>query len=87
MTVAPHSWQLKAAAQMDWLCRSRFRGAIVGDPPGLGKTLEAVLAMHLCKDEPGICLVVCPKSLCDQWRDTIECSWEEVSNRHRRFST
>ena len=51
---------------------------MIGDQMGLGKTLLAVLALWLCKDEPGISLVVAPASICYQWVYTIERAWSEV---------
>lgn len=76
--VLPHAYQLKAAAQADWLCEGPFQGILIGDGMGLGKTLAATIAMHLCRDEPGMSLVLCPASLCSQWIDTIHKSWSEV---------
>lgn len=54
MTVVPHYYQLKGAAQIDFACRSIFRGTLVGDGRGLGKTLQAVLSMWNQRDEPGL---------------------------------
>ena len=76
----PHEYQLKGAAQIDWLCRGIFRRALLGDAPGLGKTLQAILAMWLCRDEPGMCLVVCPSSLCLQWVQYIHRVFPDVSS-------
>lgn len=78
MTVTPHDYQLKAAAQADFSCRSRFKGILIGDGMGVGKTLSAILAMYMVKDEPGFSLVVAPKTLCRQWVDYIEGAFEEV---------
>lgn len=44
-TVFPHAYQLKAAAQADWLCEGPFWGILIGDGMGLGKTLMATIAM------------------------------------------
>jgi SNF2 family DNA or RNA helicase len=78
MSIVPHTYQLKGAAQIDWACRGPFQGIMIGDAMGLGKTLQAILAMWLCRDEPGMSLVVAPASLCSQWIRSIETSWEEV---------
>ena len=63
MTIVPHDYQLKGATQTDWGARSPLRGLMNGDPMGMGKTLQAILAMYKVKDE-GICLVICPSGLC-----------------------
>ena len=53
MTVTPHDYQLVAANQADFLCKSPYKGMFLGDGMGVGKTLSAILAMWLVKDEPG----------------------------------
>lgn len=78
MLITPHDYQLKGAAQADWACKGPFKGIMVGHEMGVGNTLLAILAMWLCRDDPGMCLVVAPVSLCGQWVTTIERSWEEV---------
>jgi SNF2 family DNA or RNA helicase len=41
---------------------------ICGDQMGLGKTLLAIMAIDLAKDDPGsFSLVVCPLSCASQW--------------------
>lgn len=42
MTVVPRAWQLKGAAQAHANCQSDFRGILLGDSPGLGKTMTAI---------------------------------------------
>jgi SNF2 family DNA or RNA helicase len=79
MRVRPHDYQLKGAAQINYLCESRFRGALVGDGMGVGKTLQAILAMWLQRDKPGFSMVIAPKSVCLQWVDEISEAWDEVS--------
>ena len=80
MTVTPHCHQLKGASQADFLCRSHFKGILLGDGMGVGKTLTAILAMWLVKDLPGFSVVVAPKTLCHQWVEQIEGSFEPVSS-------
>lgn len=53
MLTTPHTWQLKGAAQVHYLSKTEFRGAIVEDQMGLGKTLLAILAMYLAREESG----------------------------------
>ncbi|KAH7350385.1 P-loop containing nucleoside triphosphate hydrolase protein [Pyrenochaeta sp. MPI-SDFR-AT-0127] len=77
MPTKPYDYQLKAAAQIDFLRRGPFRAALVGDPMGLGKTLQAILSMMYVKDEPGLCLVLCPAVLCKQWVQAIHGAFEE----------
>jgi len=78
----PHIWQLIGAAQAHELCRGWFRGCIIGDQMGVGKTLLAILAMELARREPGdgFSLVVCPKSCQIQWIGEIENSYAPVSH-------
>ncbi|KAL2864584.1 P-loop containing nucleoside triphosphate hydrolase protein [Aspergillus lucknowensis] len=76
--VKPHSWQLKGAAQIHYLCRSVFRGGICGDEMGLGKALLAVHLMELARQEPGsFSVIVCPASCRMQWRSEILGSYKE----------
>ncbi|KAF8854060.1 P-loop containing nucleoside triphosphate hydrolase protein [Acephala macrosclerotiorum] len=77
MNIVLHYHQLKGAAQLDFLCRSSFRGGILADQMGVGKTLTAVTLMFMVKDEPGFSMVVAPKSLCLQWVSDIEGAWQE----------
>lgn len=72
MTIRPHDYQLKGAAQLHSLCEGDARGGILADSMGLGKTLTAILAMNLVRDVPGMCVVVAPKTLCPQWVTSIE---------------
>ncbi len=78
MTIQPHSYQLKGAAQAHFLCESRFKGALIGDAMGLGKTLLAAMVIKLVQHRPGFSVVVAPKSACRQWKETLETSWTEV---------
>lgn len=79
MIEVPQPWQSKAAAQVHWLCLSKFRGALVGDEAGVGKTLLALLVLDAVRDEPGLCLIVAPKSVCIQWMQDIERAYKPVS--------
>jgi SNF2 family DNA or RNA helicase len=71
MDLILHDHQLKGAAQMHYLCNSQFRGGILADGMGVGKTHTAICAMFLVKDDP--------KTLCLQWVAAIEGAWQEVS--------
>jgi superfamily II DNA or RNA helicase len=55
-------------AAVHWLVRriARFRGALLADPPGLGKTFVALAVADQLGCEP---LVIAPAALRDQWRD------------------
>ena len=78
MNLIPHDYQLKGAAQADFCCKGPLKGFLIGDEMGLGKTLVAILAMWLCRDDPGMSLVVAPKVLCNQWVREIEQAWQQV---------
>ena len=79
MTLVPHLYQPKGAAQIIRACQSPSRGILVGYGMGLGKKMQTVLAMYLLRDEPGVYLVLCPASIAHQWAQTIEGAFEEVS--------
>jgi SNF2 family DNA or RNA helicase len=79
LAVTPHPWQSIGASQMDYLCRSNFRGGICGDDMGMGKTLLAILAMDRARDEPGsFSVVVCPASCRLQWQREILAAYKQV---------
>lgn len=79
MPTIPHDYQLKGAAQIDWPCKGPFKGCLVGDPIGLGKTLQAILSMIPIKDDPGLILVICLDSLCRQWVQSVNRAFSDVS--------
>ncbi|MBS0656208.1 MAG: DEAD/DEAH box helicase family protein [Verrucomicrobia bacterium] len=65
---------------IDWLARLRCMGlnGILADDMGLGKTLQAIVAIsqyfeyqkqHTGEDLPRQCLIVCPTSLVDNWKE------------------
>ncbi len=65
---------------IDWLARLRTMGlnGILADDMGLGKTLQAIVAISQyfeAREEnddgelPGQCLIVCPTSLVDNWKE------------------
>jgi SNF2 family DNA or RNA helicase len=83
MPTTPHDYQLKGAAQINYACKGHFRGCLIEDPMGLGKTLQAICSMKLIADEPGIILVVCPASLSIQRVRSIENTFEEVSEIYK----
>lgn len=61
--------------QKKGVCFATFReGAIIADEMGLGKTLQAIGAAVMKKALFGFkrCLVICPASLKDQWKQEIE---------------
>ncbi|KAF2221388.1 hypothetical protein BDZ85DRAFT_265288 [Elsinoe ampelina] len=60
-------YQCKAVAMMLSSLDSPFRGCILGDSMGLGKTIQSIAAMWLDRFRPGCAsLIICPKSLIDQ---------------------
>jgi SNF2 family DNA or RNA helicase len=70
--VEPHlrSYQKEAFLWMKTLVKYHFNG-ILADDMGLGKTLE-MISVLLSDDEPKPTLIVCPKSLCFNWRNEFE---------------
>ncbi|KAH8692962.1 P-loop containing nucleoside triphosphate hydrolase protein [Talaromyces proteolyticus] len=98
--IEPHPWQLHGAAKLHYLCQSSFRGGICGDSMGLGKTLLAITAMELARDEresfslvdsaPKILILDDAKTtasvLAEAKYDIIICSYHFLSNAHRRLT-
>lgn len=78
MTLTPRPWQLKGAAVAHSACRGPFKGVLIGDGMGLGKTLVGILAVNAVRDEPGMSLVVAPKGVCQIWKKSIEDAFEPV---------
>lgn len=67
-----------------FLCESRFRGVMVGDGMGLGKTYQAILELaHVSNvvhpDEPGCHLIVCPEGACLHWKNSVDSAFTGVS--------
>ena len=80
--MVPHDYQLDAAAKIHFSCKGPFRGILLGGSMGLGKILTACLAMWLARDEPGICVVVCPKAICPDWQSAINNLFSEVNSKN-----
>jgi SNF2 family DNA or RNA helicase len=78
MAMEPKSFQLKAAAQGLYCLEGPFKLFLLGDEMGVGKTLSAILMMWKMREQPGMSIVFCPKSLCQLWVDSIHRAWEEV---------
>lgn len=55
------------------------KGIVVADPPGLGKTLQVLMAIALTRSAgDGPCVVVCPPSCVAQWVDETAKFFYEV---------
>jgi SNF2 family DNA or RNA helicase len=82
MITEPHDFQLKGAAQLYMLSHSRWRGGMLGDKMGVGKTLQAILLEQLVRqDKGGPVLIVVPASLLKQWEQAIKRQYETVRIR------
>ena len=65
LKVTPYPYQQQGIAQgLEW---KRF---ILGDAPGLGKTLQSIGIIHAAQAWP--CLVICPSSLKINWQREVE---------------
>ena len=78
MRMIPRDFQLQAASRGLYCLDGPLRLCLLGDEMGVGKTLSAILMMYAKKDLPGMSIVVCPRSICHVWVDTIHRSWEQV---------
>ncbi|ERT00990.1 hypothetical protein HMPREF1624_02226 [Sporothrix schenckii ATCC 58251] len=66
--IHPFPHQVEAAAAMLSARKSKFKGLILADPPGLGKTLSSLMAIAASdRTGRGPCVVVVPTSCCSQW--------------------
>ena len=65
-----------AASSLPWT------GAILADDMGTGKTLTSLAVVHsLCKHGKRKCVVVCPSTLIDNWRNEIKTWFPDSLNR------
>jgi len=71
------SYQIDAFKWMKVLSKHNFCG-VLADDMGLGKTLEVISVLLENKDDKPI-LVVCPKSLCYNWKNEFEI-WSSACN-------
>ncbi len=77
--VQPYPHQQHAASFCLNALQSKFKGAIIADPPGLGKTLPALMTIAASRRlGDGPCVVVAPVSCCAQWMREITCFFSEV---------
>ena len=58
---------------------SQFKGMILGDPPGLGKTLSALsMIARASHHGRGPSVIVAPLSCCQQWMQEINKFFNDV---------
>lgn len=76
-----HSWQLSGAAKLCHLAHGPFKGGILGDYMGLGKTLAAITACEeLSATTAGAFnLVITTKACLPQWQDELSRNFHPVS--------
>ncbi|EWG45972.1 hypothetical protein FVEG_06600 [Fusarium verticillioides 7600] len=80
-TVRLFDRQSRAVAAALWQKDSRFRGMILADPPGFGKTLSALatisVSMAKSGSAKGPCVIIAPLSCCRQWMAEIDRFFEQ----------
>ena len=77
--VQPYPHQQHATSFCLHALESKFKGVIIADPPGLGKTLPALMAIAASRRlGDGPCVVVAPVSCCAQWMREIKRFFSEV---------
>jgi SNF2 family DNA or RNA helicase len=80
-------WQLTGVGKLQHLFNSRFKGGILGDEQGLGKSLTTIAAMvddivtNKGKAYRGFNLIVTTKSCAPQWISEINRHYGSVSQR------
>lgn len=71
----------------------RFGGAIVSDSVGLGKTFTAGEVIRRYRQEKKKVIVLCPPTLCGQWKETLEKNFKVFESKemvifsHGKFAT
>jgi SNF2 family DNA or RNA helicase len=69
LAIEPKSYQDTALGKIEYLDKSPSRAIILGDPPGLGKTLPAMMAIvKAIATAKRFSIVVVPSSCVDQWK-------------------
>lgn len=77
--VEPFEHQKAGAAIIKDSLNSPSQGIIVGDPPGLGKTLQVLMPIAATREPgDGPCVVVCPTSCVSQWKEEVPKFFYEV---------
>lgn len=78
-------WQLTGVGKLLHLFETRFKGGVLGDEQGLGKSLTAIAAMvddavaNEGKPYRGFNLIVTTKSCAPQWINEIKTHYGPVS--------
>ena len=81
LAVQPYDYQLKAQGMIEFARDSAFKGILIGDPPGLGKTIIAMMAMvKAIAQAKRFSVVVVPPSCVKQWYDEFGKFFVAVSN-------
>ncbi|KAL2016391.1 hypothetical protein VTK56DRAFT_3813 [Thermocarpiscus australiensis] len=71
--IAPYPHQERAAAMMMRAGETDFKGLVIADPPGSGKTLSALMAIAATPGAGrGPSVIVTPSSRCRQWMTELE---------------
>lgn len=73
----PHQWRATAVALQ--ARETDFHGFILADPPGLGKTLSAIMALAKTSQVGrGPSCVIAPSSCCRQWKAEIDHNFDDM---------
>lgn len=84
--VVPYDHQAAGASVIKDAIDSPRQGIIIGDLPGLGKTLQVLMAMASARElGDGPCVVICPSSCVSQWKQEAAKFFYEVSWFERHY--
>lgn len=80
-TMKPREHQVKAIKKMGLAAKAGWRGFVLADNVGVGKTVEAVFGAYMVAkqkgftaENPALTLIVAPKSVIPHWKNTIRAS-------------
>lgn len=82
--IEPYDHQAAGASIMEAAIKSKSKGIVNADPPGLGKTIQSLMPVASTREMgDGPSLVVCPTSCVPQWDQETSKFFYEVRKLRR----